>query len=71
MELVSFFFEILVEPRLFNGFELSFDTFLMILDHHQEPEVVVALESYPTLEGKPHSILPHKTKSDVLISHGI
>ena len=32
----------------------------MILDHHQEPEVVVAPESYPTLEGKPHSILPHK-----------
>ena len=33
----------------------DFDPFIMILDHHQEPEVVVALESYPTLEGKPHS----------------
>ena len=48
-----------------------FDTFIMIPDHHQEPEVVVALESYPTLEGKPHSIIPHKAKSDVLLPHGI
>ena len=32
----------------------DFNPFIMILDHHQEPEGVVAPESYPTLEGKPH-----------------
>ena len=34
--------------------------FKISLDPHPEFEVVVAPESYPTLEGKPHSILPHK-----------
>ena len=55
MELVSYFSEILVEPRLFSGLNKSINTCVMILDHQQELEVVVAPESYPTLEGKPHS----------------
>ena len=54
MELVSYFSEILVEPRLVSGLIKSINTCVMILDHHQELEVVVAPESYPTLEGKPH-----------------
>ena len=54
MELVSYFSEILVEPRLFSRLNINIDICVMILDHHQELEVVVAPESYPTLEGKPH-----------------
>ena len=54
MELVSYFSEILVEPRLFSGLNKSINTCVMILDHQQELEVVVSPESYPTLEGKPH-----------------
>ena len=54
MELVSYFSEILVEPRLFGGLNKSINTCVMILDHQQELEVFVAHESYPTLKGKPH-----------------
>ena len=54
MGLVSYFCEILANPRLFSGLVKSIDTCVMILDHQQELEVVVAPESYPTLEGKPH-----------------
>ena len=54
MELVSYFSEILIGPRLFIDLIKSINTCAMILDHQQELEVVVAPESNPTLEVKPH-----------------